>query len=588
MDQVEEIKRKTDIVSVISEYTELKKAGRNYKGLCPFHLEKTSSFMVSPELQIYKCFGCQVGGDVYKFLMDLERIEFPQALKVLADRAGITLVQKQGFTNYAEKDEIYSLNFLAAEFYHYLLLKHESGGIARDYLAKRGINEEAIAKFKLGFSPPTPDAVFQFLTKKRGHKPELLEKAGIVVRGQGGYYDRFRGRIIFPLKDHFGNYVGFAGRVIEGRGDVAKYINSPETLVYKKGKTLYGLETAKQAIKEKGFAVIVEGEIDCISCWQVGIENVVAIKGSAFTEDQAQLLSRFTDRVVLVLDTDFAGNEAAKRGLEILQKQAFNVQVASLGEYKDPDEAARENPQALKNAISGASGVYDFLINLVFERVDISTTEGKSQASRQLGPILASIEDEIVRASCIKTVAQKIGVPEQAVIAQIRKQPTPNQTFVPMIDSNKPQAKTRRELLEEQLIAYIFHNNPQDLFEKENKYFIQSSPRIRLIEEMEKVYKENPQADLQTLSQSLPSELQDFLSIIVLSQVELEDQEAISREITQIKSELNILDTKQKISLISDKIKILEDKGDTKGVVNLEQELANLGQELSLLEAQVL
>lgn len=586
MDQVEEIKKKTDIVAVISDYTELKKAGRNFKGLCPFHGEKTPSFMVSPELQIYKCFGCQVGGDVYKFLMDLEHIEFPQALKILADRAGITLVQQKGFARFAEKDEFFSLNFIASEFYHYLLTKHQVGEKARTYLTNRGIDTEAIETFKLGYSPDKPDAVFQFLTKKRGYSPKLLEKAGLVVQSRGNYFDRFRGRIIFPLKDHFGNVAGFAGRVIDGRGDVAKYINSPETLVYNKGKMLYGLEIAKQEIKKEKYAVLVEGEIDCISCWQAGIKNVVAIKGSALTEDQALLLSRFTDRIVLALDADFAGNEAARRGLEIVQKQGLTVQIASFEGYKDPDEMAQKDPETLKKILNEAEGVYDFLINLVFKRINVETTEGKAKASRELIPILARIDDEIVQAHCLRVVAQRLGVPEEAVLAQLRKNPQGERNIKKQIQiQEKSQAKTRREILEEHLLAFAFYSNPGLLLESKIRDLVKTPLKMRFLDEFGKIYQKES-FDLATFAQKLPAELQDFFSIVILSEVDIQDSKDVDQEVKNLTNELEMVDIKEKMTNLTTALKKLEIEGKEEEGLVLESEIDALGRKLSELEAQ--
>lgn len=589
MDQVEEIKRKTDIVALVSEYVELKKAGRNYKGLCPFHNEKTPSFIVTPELQIFKCFGCGTGGDVYSFLIDVEKLDFPQALKILADRAGVKLVAQKGFAPYAEKDELFSLNYLTREFYHYLLTKHKVGEIAREYLKQRGIKNESVETFRLGFSPQKPDAVFNFLTKKRGYSPRLLEKAGIAVLSRGSYYDRLRGRLIFPLSDHFGNVLGFAGRVIEARGDIAKYINSPETLVYKKGKILYGLDVAKQEIKTQRFVVVVEGEIDCISCWQAGIKNTVAIKGSALTLDQASLLKRFTETIILALDADFAGNEAAKRGLEIAQAQGLTVKIATLGSFKDPDEMARKDPEGLKDALSRAESVYDFLINLVFTRIDTSTTEGKAKASRDLVPILIKIEDDIIRAYCIRLVASKLGVPEEAVISQLRKT---NRSALESFAKNKQEPETqkrgRREILDERLLAILFQDIKKLKLHESLLDLIETPLSKRLFLEVISIIKTDLSISLSELTGKLSSELRDLFSTLVLSLTEFEETIDMDQEISKVVGEIEILNLREKMVDLSSQIKNIESIGVDKDTTDLEREMARLSEKLSNLEASVI
>src|SRR3989344_4778352 len=373
-DQVDEVKQKIDIVSLISEYVPLKKAGRNYRAVCPFHSEKSPSFMVSPELQMYKCFGCAEAGDAFSFLQKYEGMEFREALKFLADRVGVKLTSFRPGEE-TEKERLFELNSLALRFYNYILLNHPKAKPALNYLtADRGLKRETVEMFQLGYSPDVPDAISQYLIGKKKFKAGELERAGITVSNQRGAIDRFRGRIIFPLFDHRGNVVGFAGRVLPfdpRAGEIAKYINSPETAVYHKSRALYGLNLTKEEIKKEKKAVIVEGELDLISAFQAGIKNVVAIKGSALTEEQVKLLSRFAKEATLALDSDFAGSEAARRGIAQAQKEGLAMTVARLGEYKDPDEAARANPAFLKSAIEAADGVWDFIIETVFAKGDV-------------------------------------------------------------------------------------------------------------------------------------------------------------------------------------------------------------------------
>jgi DNA primase len=356
-DQIEEVKGKTDIVSLIGEYIEVKKAGRNYKAICPFHSEKTPSFMISPELQIYKCFGCQAGGDVFVFLKEYEGMEFGEALKFLADRAGVKL-ERISRGDFSEKEKIIEINNLTSRFYQYLLFNSSFGKIALDYLLKeRGLKLATIKEFGLGFSPDSPLGLKKFLIDKKKFDPRDIERAGIGYPKGGYFIDRLRGRVIFPLLDHRGNTVGFAGRVLPGPNEkeTAKYINTPETPVYHKGSLLYALNLTRGNIKKKGVAIVVEGELDAISSWQAGIQNVVAIKGSALTEDQVRLVSRFCRKAILCLDSDIAGDSAARRGVITAQEQGLEVKVARLKDFKDPDDAARQNPEEYKKSLINLS-----------------------------------------------------------------------------------------------------------------------------------------------------------------------------------------------------------------------------------------
>lgn len=585
MDQIEEVKRKTDIVELISESVELKRAGRNFKGLCPFHGEKTPSFMVTPELQIFKCFGCGLGGDCFRYVQEFEKVDFPQALKILADRVGVKLKPLKGFTGYEEREEIYRINYTAGEFYKYVLNTHKAGEKARIYLKRRNVNAEAVKAFGLGYSPDQPSVLIDYLHKKKGYDPRVVEKAGLVVSRGSQYFDRFRGRIIFPLKDHLGNVLAFAGRVIEDRGEIAKYINGPDTQVYKKGRTLYGLDVARSEIKKAGRAIIVEGELDCISCWQVGIKNVVAIKGSALTEDQASLLFRFCSEVALALDSDFAGDAAARRGLEIMKNQGFSVKVAVLGEYKDPDEMAAKDPEGLKKALENAEEMHDFLINSVFKRHDAETTEGKSKISREIAPILALIEDEIIKSHCVKIVAQRLQVPEEAVLSQVAKREV-KQGAVQHSQEKSSEVRPRRVIVEEHLLSLLLGFTPSVLLEKDTKAVFQSPGAKRIIEELQNQY--NGKIENFTpasFAKKLPDELVDLFASLLLASGEHEDPEFVKKEIESAKRNLAVMQIKEEIEKLSFKIRDLESRGRSEEIISFEEKLTEASRQLTKLES---
>lgn len=594
--QIEEIKAKVDIVDLISESVELKKAGRNYKGLCPFHSEKTPSFMVTPELQIFKCFGCSIGGDVFRFIMEYEKLEFGEALKLLADKAGVKLKPTKGTFISSQKEELYAVNNTIASFYHYLLTTHVLGKKALEYLKNRGVEEPSIKSFKLGFSPENPASTFTFLTKKRSIDPQILIKTGVIGQTGSSYYDRFRGRVMFPLFDHLGNTVGFAGRILDSNAKLAKYINTPETPIYKKGNLLYGLNLTKQEIKKAGYAVVVEGELDAISSYQAGVKNVVAIKGSAITEEQLRLLSRFCSRIVLALDSDFAGDEASRRGIKIAAALGINLRVANIAPYKDPDEIAKADPVAWKKAVKEAKDVYEFLIDSVFNRFDPQTTEGKGRISREISPILAEVEDEILKAHLIKLVADRLGVGEQAVISQASK--FVNQRhFTPSLrdrgqvklneEEDAPDVPiiTRRELLERHLLTCILQSDSA-LFQSERvASLITTRVAKKLFDNTKEWSLKNKKFDPASLSEELPPELKEYLALLILAATEDDDPTFLKRETDGALKNLEVLDLKEKINLITERIKEADRKNNEESLSRYERDLGRFTQKLAELES---
>ncbi|MDO8503859.1 MAG: DNA primase [bacterium] len=583
-DQVEEIKGKTDIVELVADHVELKRAGSNFRGLCPFHSEKTPSFMVSPELQIFKCFGCGLGGDVYRFLMEYEKVDFPESLKILADRCGVKLIPLKGYANFQEKEEIYRVNHTLSEFYHYLLVSHKVGEVARAYLKGRGVDDEAIEVFNLGFAPDLGNSAFRFLTTKKNYKPDIVEKAGVAVQRDNQYFDRFRARIIFPLRDHYGNVLGFAGRVIKVTGEIAKYINSPDTLVYKKGNTLYGLDVTKHDIKKEGFAVVVEGELDAISSFRAGVRNVVAIKGSALTQEQASLLSRFCPQVRLALDSDLAGDKASRRGIEIVEKEGLEQRVVRLGNFKDPDDMARSSPEAWQEAVKLASGIYDFLIDSTFAQFDGTTTEGKARISREIAPILANIDDEIVKSACIKKVAGRLEVSEDAVAAQIAKQPLNKDNGREVTPG--PKSKGKREILEEYLLTVAFQTNPKVLQEARIIALVKTPAASRLVGEFNRWSKEHGEFKFGSFAKEVSPELMDFFATLVLSDVEKLNLDKGDQEIKSTAHALEILDMRERMGRLAEEIKSAEDKGQPRALNALEVELAKVSNSLTQLETK--
>ena len=424
MDQVEEIKRKVNIVSVVSEYVTLKNTGRNHKGLCPFHGEKTPSFMVNEELQIYKCFGCGVGGDVIKFLMEVEGLEFVEALEKLAKRAGVKLQRIGNNGQNDEKRRMLEIHSLAAEYYHYLLTEHKIGEVARKYLLNRGLGEKVWKTFKLGFSLPTWEGLSKFLVSKKGYGEKELVDAGLGIRGsKGGIYDRFRGRIMFPLQDSGEKVVGFSGRVIPefANDNEPKYINSPETLIYHKSQMLFGLSQARQAIREKKRVVVVEGELDMISSFVAGVTETVAIKGSALTEEMVERLARLCNLVILALDADEAGEEALRKSVEILENRGLDVKVVYWSGSKDPDEIAKRNPVLWRRLVEKTISVYEWIMKKAFDKWGMETPENVKNIVKMTVPYLSKIENRVVAEVWVKRLAKKLEVSKDRVWEEVEK-----------------------------------------------------------------------------------------------------------------------------------------------------------------------
>ncbi len=421
-DVLDLVRSRNDIVEVISNYFPLKRSGRNYKTLCPFHSEKTPSFMVNQEKQIFHCFGCNVGGDVFSFIMKQERLAFPEAVRFLARRANVVLPE-QDSRAVSARAKLLKLHELALEYFRWGLLKSESGGKVRAYLKQRGFGEAAVNKFRLGYAPKSWDGVLRRATNK-GYKEKEIVQAGLAIARKegGGYYDRFRDRLIIPVCDTQGRVIAFGGRVLAETQKEAKYINSPDTPLFRKGSMLFGLHLAKEPISRLGEAVLGEGYFDVIRAHQEGIENVVCSQGTAFTEIQAQVLKRYADRVILAFDADQAGAAAALRGLAIFLHKNIEVGIAIMPPGEDPDSFIRKKgAPAFQNLLKTSIPLLDFKLGELEKKHDIRTDRGKLAVSREMLETISQIESAVLRESYVKKLAGRLGVSEAAVLEDYRK-----------------------------------------------------------------------------------------------------------------------------------------------------------------------
>ncbi len=441
MSAIEEIKARLDLVELISEYVPLKKAGRNYKALCPFHQERTPSFIVFPDSQHFHCFGCGASGDIFGFVMRMENRTFPEALEWLAQRAGGLLrpPTPQEEEEDREKRRLAELNLAAARFFHQQLRLSDAAAGARAYLQARGIRPETVEAFLLGYAPDRWDALSGYL-RERGYTPGEMVTAGLLVeREGGGAYDRFRHRLIFPIRDLKGQIVGFGGRALED-AQVPKYLNSPQTPLFDKGSALYGIDRAAPAIRRAGRAILVEGYFDVLMAHQAGYENVVAPMGTALTEDQVRLLRRMTRSLYLAMDADSAGAMATLRGMQVIRESMGDqtvpvptaqglvrlervldgeVRIVVLPPGRDPDEVIRADLDEWEKRLSEALPVLDYVLERLAQEADWSTARGKAEAIEQVLPLLAEIHDPVQQGHYVQRLAHLAQVDDRAIQARL-------------------------------------------------------------------------------------------------------------------------------------------------------------------------
>ncbi|KKR50589.1 MAG: primase protein [Candidatus Curtissbacteria bacterium GW2011_GWA1_40_16] len=606
MDQKDEVKSKVDIVEVISSYLPLKKSGRNFSGLCPFHTEKTPSFMVSAERQVFKCFGCGESGDVFTFLEKMEGWEFREALEDLAKRVGVRLTTFAPSAQSKEKDKILAVNSLTAKFYSHILNKHPLGEKAREYLVGRGVKEETWREYDLGYAPSGWQNAFDFLVK-RGFSGADVAASGLVIarrsRGaqdDGSFYDRFRNRLVFPLKDAKGTILGFSARIIdEAQNNEPKYVNSPETLVFNKGSLLFGLDVAKSTIRSKNEALLVEGEFDVISSHQAGIENVVASKGTALTEKQVVLVSRICENVALCFDRDLAGDAAARRGIELLDMAGVIVKIVRLGQFKDPDEFVKSNPEGFKKAINSAENIYDFYIESALSRFDGATAEGKKKIGGEVLPMFSKISDDMVRAHYIEKLSRVLDL-DISLVAQAVEKRMPDQYVAAdkLVPGREPVFGKSGLTLEKYFLALLVYGDnlkqddlallaADDFTDGSAKDFfswlhdiISASKKGSGKSSSQKV--SNRQKSLKNLLSKLPGDLDGFVDDLFLVSISpaLADRELWMSELKKVADRIKHISLKKKLGELSRDIKLAESHADNKKAAILSRKFDELSKTL--------
>jgi len=422
MSVITEVKQRLDIVEFISEYVTLQKAGRNFKGLCPFHTEKHPSFFVFPEQQSWHCFGaCGTGGDIFSFVMKKEGIDFGQALRILAQRGGVTLSPREAPSKAEDekRERLFQINEAAAEYYYHILSATKTGATARDYLTKRKVTPETIKEFRVGFSPDAWETIKNYLLGKGYTDKELVEAGLVIEKEEGGSYDRFRNRLMFPICDIQGQVTGFGARVLDD--SLPKYINSPQTPIFDKSNSLYGIDRAKSAVKKKNLVIIVEGYMDVLTAHQHDWQNVVGSMGTSLTERQVEGIKRLTNNITLALDADLAGEEATLRGKAILAYSNIEANVILLPPGKDPDEVIGEEPALWQKLVEQAMPIMDFAFRSVIGKVDINKARGKSLAVQKLLPSIHEIKDPAQRFHYVEKLARALKIERSGLEVALQK-----------------------------------------------------------------------------------------------------------------------------------------------------------------------
>ncbi|MEK7686429.1 MAG: DNA primase [Verrucomicrobiota bacterium] len=427
---LERVRAASDIVDVIGASLPLKRAGANFVTLCPFHKEKTPSFNVNPHKQIFHCFGCHKGGDVFTFVQEYESISFGEAVRRLADRAKIPLEFEQRPGQQQErflKETLLEIHEQITQRWQGALQNDAAGQSTREYLAKRGVVSEAIKLFRLGYAPDLWDDTVNWAKAKNYDLP-LVEKAGLILSKESGsgYYDRFRGRLMFPICDEQGRVIGFSGRILAGDEKTAKYVNSPETPLFTKGRVIFGLDKSKRALLEAQYAIVCEGQLDLIACYMAGVQNIVAPQGTALTSEHTRILKRYVNEVVLCFDSDLAGQKAAIRALDDLLASGLAIRVATVPEPHDPDSYIKEfGGAAFRQLIERAEGFFDFYLNRLCATHDVATDKGRIAVVNAISEAVLKTGNAVLADTYAQKTAQRLGVSVQAVRSEFKNKPVP-------------------------------------------------------------------------------------------------------------------------------------------------------------------
>lgn len=600
MSSAEEIKGKLDIVEVIREYIQVKAVGANFQALCPFHREKSPSFVISPDKQIWHCFGCGKGGDILSFVQEMEGLNFPDTLRLLAPRAGVVL-KYENKAEYSKRGRLLDCLESAAKQYSLWLKTEKTGQHLHTYLLKRGLSEETIKNWQIGYSPEKWTAMLEYLKTQKFTEAEIFA-AGLAGRSErGSVYDRFRDRITFPIKDVSGATIAFTARVNPEKVETmpgGKYINSPQTEVYDKSRVLFALDKAKKAIKERGFAIVVEGQMDAIACHQHGFNNTVASSGTALTVEQLKLLKRFTNNLALSFDMDKAGQLAADRGIKEAMGLDINIKIITLPQqYKDPDECLSKNPEDFKQAIIDSQAMMEYYFNKVKTDKDLRKLSDKKEVASLMLAMISKLANKIDQDYWFQRLAENLAISEQVLRESVIPVNTNRRSSSEVLKTPKSAPliinANREERLSEILLALLLkspelivyaasHLAPEDLsgegaqaFYKNliiyyNKFTVLDYDSFRLYLQ--------EQADSSV-------EIIDRLALLAEKDYYNYDNNQLKAEISQILLDLKKFSLKRRIKSLQDQISTAEASGEDGGMDILMSEIKNLTEQLNSLRS---
>jgi DNA primase len=566
---LQDIKDRLNIVDVIGGYIQLKKAGVNFKAPCPFHNEKTPSLIISPQKQIWHCFGCGEGGDVFGFVMKYENLDFKDTLKLLADKAGVQLPQYKPETpgQQDEKEFLLRINNFAARYYHEVLISGAAGKPALEYLKNRGLTDGTIKQWQIGFAPDDFHSLERALAKKSVGLNDLV-KAGVSAKNdRGQIYDRFRGRITFPIFNYFGEVVGFSARILNDDGKSAKYVNSPETVIYNKSKTLFGLNFAKEAMRKKDEAVIVEGQMDCIAAHQAGFTNTVAVSGTALTESGLVQLGRLTKNLKFCFDADAAGQNASRRAGEMALKQGFRLKLIVLKNVKDPDELLKKSPGLWEKVVLQAVWFLDFYIEQAGEKFSAGSVEQKLYLSQSVLPFLGYITDPLEQDHYVRKIASGFSISEKTIRDEIKKQLAGQKQGTPAkVEQRGPVSGIEKEILGALML--------------ESEFFRQFGGQIELADFENAAIGALALKQIHAGESALPE--QDVLAKEALFMVESQldelsgDREKFNRQLQKTFYLFKLAAVKRQLQRLQGEIKTAELAGNKPAVENLSHQVAEL------------
>lgn len=575
---IDEIKNKLDILEVVREYVKLEKSGANYRALCPFHSEKTPSFFISPARQIWHCFGgCGEGGDIFKFIMKIEGVEFGDALRILARKAGVEL-KRQDPKLRTERERLYEISELANQFFQ----KQLEGVVGKrvvSYLNERGITKESIEKWRIGYAPDSWEELLSFLEKK-GYRAEEVERAGLAIRKDGAskYYDRFRRRIIFPILDLNSYPIGFGGRIFESSDEKkeAKYLNTPSTMLYDKSKALYGLTSARIEIRKKDACILVEGYTDVIMSHQAGLENVVSTSGTALTSYQLEALRRYSNNLITAFDMDMAGDSATKRGIDLAQAKGFNIKVANMPEGLDPADIVLKDPNLWIKAISDPISINEFYFQNAFSRSDDKTPEGKKEIAKALLPVIAKISNDIEKDHWVQELSRGLSIDKDAILKELNKNSVERIGSKNIIDSKEDKKTPRKNLLEERslIIGLKIPGNFKNISKEDRDFFSKESQEIMDLFD-------------KPLEEEIPPAIKEKIDYLSMK-AEIDDSTIEPKEeLNNCLREIRMLALKKKLNDISKEIKGAEEKDNHVRAQELSNEFNLLCQELQGLQGNI-